>query len=37
MPMGPGVICEMATMSVNMVSLIQPGSTTECSTRESMA
>lgn len=36
-PIGPGVICDIATMSVNIVSDIHPGSTTECSTRESIA
>ena len=36
--MGPGVICEMATMSVNALSLIQPWTlTTWACIRESMA
>ena len=37
MPMGPGVICDIATMSVNICSEIHPGLTTDCSTSDSMA
>lgn len=37
MPIGPGVIWEIATTSVNMVSVIHPGSTTAFSTSDNIA
>ena len=38
MPIGPGVICEIATMSVNAASVIHPWtSTTMCSISVSIA
>lgn len=37
MPIGPGVICDMATISVNICSLTHPGPTISLSMSASMA